>query len=424
MPSILVAVEPAFLSKETLHASAALARRQGLALVVAMLPSGRRPDRPEVVSGLQEVLRQLREEGFEVQERRLEGDAEKSLVACVREAEARLVVFADDPDSTRMEGLTGAVIRSLPATLLLVRDPGPLLKWARREHTLRVMLGLDFSPPSEAALSWTRSLHARGNVDLLVTHVSWLPGQRRRLGLTVPRDPQAEEDEIRRVLFRELEQFVGPLEGVRFGVRLSLGRTADAIAFTAAEEHADLVVVGTKQRHGISRLWHGSVAGGVLTEARTNVACVPLSSEPLPAPASRPVPRLKTVLAATDFSEAGDRAILMACSLLPNGGTLHAVHVADPSETAAGEAELLRRLRALECQAATAAGVAMVVEILRSRNPAEAICGRAERIGVDVLCLGYHGRTGLGRGTTTEAVLKLSGRPILVVKQMDAGGDD
>lgn len=421
MSPLVLAVEPAFLSAGTVRAAAALARLLEAPLVVAGLPSDGRPDRRDAAEGLEEALRLAREKGVEVIVRHLEGDPEKALVACVRETGAGIVVFADDPESTRIEGLTAALIRSLPAALLLVRDPEPLVAWAHGEQALRTLLAMDFSACSRTALSWILGLRARAPVDLELLHVSWLPGQRRRLGMTTPEDPRVEEAEVRRVLLREMAGFVGDAPEVRCAVRLSLGRTADALAFAAAEREAELVVVGTRQRHGLSRLWHGSVAGGVLTEVRTNVAVVPVSSPIVQTSGNGPLPRVRTVLAATDFSENGDRTVLRASTLLTSGGTVHLVHVVDPGLPVSAEAEILQRLQALECPAAVEAGVILVPEVLRSRNPAEALCARAERLGADVVCVGYRGRTGLGWGSVSDAVLRLSDRPVLVVKQEQGG---
>lgn len=409
MPSILVVVEPAFLAPDTVRAAAAIARRLGFSLLAAMLPPGRRPPKPEVSRALEELVASLQAEGLEVQRRTLEGDAEKCLVACVREADARLVIFADDPQSTRIEGLTGAVIRTLPTPLILVREPRCLTEWAQGSRVLKVMVAMDFNPASEAAFGWVRGLREFADCDVLAAHVSWLPGQRKRLGMTGPADPAAEEAEIRRVTLRDMAEFVGEPEGERFrySVRLSLGRTADAIAFMASDENADLVVVGMHQRAGVSRLWHGSVSGGVLSEARTNVACVPANAQTLPAPALRPLPRIASVLVATDFSEAGNRAVLYAYSLLPKGGTVYLVHVVEHGD----EADVAGRLRDLQPKVD---GVQSFVEVLRARNRAEAICALGERRGVDVLCVGAS-----GRGSVAEAILRTASRPVLLVKASD-----
>jgi len=417
VPSILVAVEPAFVSAGTLTASAALAQALGLSLVLARLPSEGRSDRPDAPGDLEAALQKVKDLGVRVQACPLQGEAETGLLGCVQEHQARLVVFAEDPQSTRIESLTGAIIRNLSTALLLVRDPEPLKRWALGEAALRTMLAMDFSACSQAALSWVQGLHSRLPVNLELLHVSWLPGQRRRLGMLNPREPhseEAEEAEIRQVLLREMAEFSGMPPGVRCSVGLSLGRTADAIAFAAAERASDLVVVGTRQRQGLSRLWHGSVAGGVLAEVRSNVAVVPLASESVSQVG--PVRLVRSVLAATDFSENGDRTVQAACSLLPDGGTVHLVHVVDPHLPEAAQSQLRSRLAALEVPTARAAGVRLEVEVLSSRTPAEAICARAERLGVDVVCVGYRGRTALGWGSVSDAVLKRSDRPVLVVK--------
>jgi hypothetical protein len=53
----------------------------------------------------------------------------------------------------------------------------------------------------------------------------------------------------------------------------------------AIEEQADLIVVGTHQWHGLSRLRHGSVSRGILRHAPMSVACVPtLGAAPIAGP--------------------------------------------------------------------------------------------------------------------------------------------
>jgi len=60
-----------------------------------------------------------------------------------------------------------------------------------------------------------------------------------------------------------------------------LGRPADHLAQVAAEDKTDLLVIGTHQRTGASRIWHGSVSHDVIARAPANVVVVPV-----PAPAA------------------------------------------------------------------------------------------------------------------------------------------
>jgi universal stress protein A len=57
--------------------------------------------------------------------------------------------------------------------------------------------------------------------------------------------------------------------------------------------------------------------------------------------------------------------------------------------------------------------------VLRHRNPYEEIVNTAKKIGVDLIIIGSHGYTGLGRlllGSTADRVLQYAPCPVLVVK--------
>ena len=56
-----------------------------------------------------------------------------------------------------------------------------------------------------------------------------------------------------------------------------LGRPADHLANLADEEQAGALVVGSHQRGGLARFWHGSVSHGAIDRARTNVFVIPES---------------------------------------------------------------------------------------------------------------------------------------------------
>jgi nucleotide-binding universal stress UspA family protein len=81
---------------------------------------------------------------------------------------------------------------------------------------------------------------------------------------------------VEQALERECAERLAPLAGAAT-TRLvgGLGRVADHLVQIAAEERADLVVVGNRQRSGLPRLWHGSVSHGVLDLSPTSVVCVP-----------------------------------------------------------------------------------------------------------------------------------------------------
>jgi nucleotide-binding universal stress UspA family protein len=96
----------------------------------------------------------------------------------------------------------------------------------------------------------------------------------------------------------------------------------------------------------------------------------------------------ETVVAATDFSPLGNRAVALGSAALQDGGTLHLVFVAPELPSPAEQTSLLERLRAL---VPAGEGVRVEAEVRVRGSPAgsdEAACilQTAERIGADLLC--------------------------------------
>jgi nucleotide-binding universal stress UspA family protein len=157
--------------------------------------------------------------------------------------------------------------------------------------------------------------------------------------------------------------------------------------------------------------------------------------------AAATVPRIASVLAPTDLSELGNAAVRWACALLAAGGRLHLLHVVhetDPpnplyahyspgrrppaAERAAQERDLAAALRGLLPADAAARGIDARIEIAHARDPAEAICAAAERLGVDAICLATHGRSGLSElvtGSVAREVAACARRPLYLVRLPD-----
>ena len=127
------------------------------------------------------------------------------------------------------------------------------------------------------------------------------------------------------------------------------------------------------------------------------------------------IPALRSVLVATDFSRAGNRAVPYAFTLLHGGGTVHLVTVgSDPRQAE----ELERRLRRLLPKDAEAQGRKVQVEVLSGQDVAATLLKAAERMDVDALCLGTHGHSGFKKlvlGSVAQEVLSRADRPVLLV---------
>jgi nucleotide-binding universal stress UspA family protein len=190
-----------------------------------------------------------------------------------------------------------------------------------------------------------------------------------------------------------------------------------------------LVVVGSHPRTVADRLMHGSVSHDVVRAVQLSVVCVPADEHPT-ATRARP----QNVLVATDFSAGGDAALPLAYSVVADHGVVHLVHVVpddasrspvDPSdifpdaspEPSSEAAAAQQRLLALIRPPTDGVGPVTRVHILRSNEPAVALTQAAERLNVDLICLGTHGHTGWRKtllGSVSSAVLSATQRPVLV----------
>ncbi len=127
----------------------------------------------------------------------------------------------------------------------------------------------DFSDSSAAAFDLACALARDYRATLVVAHVETPPMAIPTDGVALP--PILDEPAELRA---RLEQ-VRPVDvGVAVRHRLLSGTTADAILTAAAEEKADLIVMGTHGRGGLSRVLLGSVAEHVLRNASCPVLTV------------------------------------------------------------------------------------------------------------------------------------------------------
>lgn len=424
-------------------AAAALAQRWNapLDLVhVAALPADPRPRQK-----MKEEAARLKELGAEVRTAVLDGLPDEALVERADPTTCRLVVMASLGKRATERWVLGSVSERTAerarVPTLVVRDAATISAWARGERRLKVFVAFDFTRTADGALSWVKELQAIGACDLVVGFVDWLPEQRARLGGAGPVPLVANPAEVQAVLERDVrvraEELLGTGE-FRVRVEANWGRADVRLAEMAREEGSDLIVVGSHQYWGFERLWHGSVSRGVLHHAAMNVAIVPLAVARASVPETvRPVRR---VIVSTDFSDWANHAIAHGCALVPRGGTLHLVHVADPRALPGGvfaeqqdaadaadaasahRANLVAcedKLRALIPPEARSRGILAEVEVVEHRDAATGIMQAAERLGADVICIGSHGRTGRLKtllGSVTQRVLALSGRPLLVVR--------
>ena len=378
----------------------------------------------------------LRQLGAIVKERLLTGLPDEKLVELSRRPGTRLVVVSSLGHRAPARWLLGSVsertAERAAVPTLVVRDATPLVAWARGERTLKVFVAADFTVATEAALHWVKELKQLGPCEVVVGHVDWPPEQQARLGLGGPLPLTENPPEAQRILERDIIARTSEIFGAgtaRVRVVPGWGRADAALIELAREEQADILVTGTHQHQGLERLAGPSVSRGLLHHAPMSVVVVPTAPEVAHGLGS--IPQLCRVLAATDFSALGDRAIPYAYSTVPPGGVVKLLHVLPPSVSPRKsgrptekqhqqlKAQSVKKLRALIPAASEALGIHTEVEVVESRDAAAAISQAAEGFGAHVICLGSHGRSGIAKavlGSVAQAVLSQCCRPLLLVR--------
>ena len=414
----------AALSASTLAAGLARKKGETLWLVHVLNPDSVRafgkPLMEAAEAALGDEVKRLEKLGARVERALLTGEPAVEVEGVAKEKGASLVVTSAPTQEAPFLGVGGTVDRlaqSLTVPLLAVREAAALQAWVQGARPLRVMLGVDRSLPFEGAREWVRALRQWGPVEVVGGRVFWPEEEYQRLGLSHPLVYAEATPDLRQALEKETAALLAPLaEGgapPRFRLELGLGRIADHLVDVAAQEKADLLVVGTHHRRAFGRLW--SVSHHALRLARMSVVCVPTGAS---AGVEQPLPSYREVLVATDFSETGNRAVAHAFALVAPGGTVHLVHA---SEGAKGqEAELRKQLLAVVPRGAEAGGRRVQVEVLPpGKEVAASLVQAAERVGADAIVMGTLGRSGLKRavlGSVTQEVLGRTDRPVLVVK--------
>jgi nucleotide-binding universal stress UspA family protein len=299
---------------------------------------------------------------------------------------------------------------------------------------LQVMAALDGRPGGRAIVEFGRRLRATTPCDLTFVRLYWPPEECRRLGLHGPRDFLQGVPEVVADLERGLSAQVGILPGsgrTSFAVEAAWGEPAGRLFEVAHQRKPGLLVVGAETRHGWGLMTHVPVAEHVARQA----AELPVVFVP-PLAAGSPdseVPIIMNVLAATDLSPAGNRAVRFAYALLAGqGGVVELCYVheralasppyayeSDQGQLSpAARAQLEERLRALIPPEERSLGITTNLRIIDGGKAGPALVQAAERLWVHAIVVGSRGRGGAARallGSVSDHVVHHAARPVFVV---------
>jgi nucleotide-binding universal stress UspA family protein len=132
-----------------------------------------------------------------------------------------------------------------------------------------ILCPVDFSAASEHAFELACALARDYGARLVVLHVYTPQVVPFAEGVI----PPADDSELQQVR-QTLENLQAPDRGFQFERRIARGSAAEVILRTIHELDADMVVLGTHGRTGLSRLLMGSVAERVLRQAPCPVLIV------------------------------------------------------------------------------------------------------------------------------------------------------
>ena len=129
----------------------------------------------------------------------------------------------------------------------------------------------DGSEHADRALDYARNLAEANSAELVAAHVREIT-----VGRSAGYPVQIDEDEIEQKLQRQAKDLKDSGINARYEqIGASYGGAAHAIAELAANDHADLVVVGTRGHGAVTGLLLGNVTQRLLSVATCPVLAVP-----------------------------------------------------------------------------------------------------------------------------------------------------
>jgi nucleotide-binding universal stress UspA family protein len=284
----------------------------------------------------------------------------------------------------------------------------------------RILVPVDYSAPSEAALAFARLTARMFDSHLHVLHV---------LDPIFLRAVVANLQDRRAAALKRLHDHLNDEDHQRFHAVTAIEESsvpADEIERYAKRHDIDLIVMGTHGHRGVAHALLGSVAERVVRVAPCPVITV---REPQ-APGDTGLQPPARILVPTDFSPPSDRALEHAQALArKSGASIHLLHVLeDLVDTASFGTEVFvpdsPEVRAARLQAArerlaarTAVGAGdprVTTEVVVGAG-ARTIVRYAAEQHFDLIVMGTHGRTGLAHllmGSVAEGVVRTANCPV------------
>ena len=301
----------------------------------------------------------------------------------------------------------------------------------------RIVVPLDHSDISEAAVPLAAHLARRRGIPLVLVHVLEMSPE-----FTAYVHGVAEVDamiELEETSKQYLTRIAGDIEGVEVSTIVLRGRPAARLVEYVDELHDSIIVMGSHGRAGFRRMMTGSVAARVVQAATVPVIVVRPEDED----GAVQVPEaIRKVLVPLDGSDFAEHALESVYELVQTEGVM--VRLVRVSELAVYPSTMYGAASYEAVDAYMAAIQAESEDYLKSKvaefegrpgtmswevrdgTTSTAILEAARDFGADLIAMSTHGRTGFRRflmGSVAEQVLREAGIPVMMVgpADVDAG---
>jgi uncharacterized protein len=297
---------------------------------------------------------------------------------------------------------TELAVAAATAALAARRRPLRLSPIGRFDHVLVATDGSEFSA---GAIRVGTRFAKRNNAELTTMSMVMIDLETEGMAADVIEKAGAE---ARQVL--AAAQAAARAEGYDTRIELREGvNPHKEIVRLADDQHADLIVMGRRGRRGLALMMVGESTRKVIGYADCSVLVVPRAAGIWQ----------KRILVATDGSRHGERAAEAAGQIakifsLP----ISVVSVLRPKFDDVRRAEARLEVDRVK-DALALEGIEVDSAILDDADPAAAMVELARQRGADLIVMGSHGRTGLGRlllGSVAERVIGKATCPVLLVK--------
>jgi nucleotide-binding universal stress UspA family protein len=288
-----------------------------------------------------------------------------------------------------------------------------------------IVVGCDLSQGSDGAIDRAIELAEQHRADIVLVHAQADDAPIEHVDNEMLKQIGEVSAAVRVEEARQLADKLTVIQarGLKADVISRIGPPAEILSKAAVERHAQLIIVGTHGRTGISRFLIGSQATEVIRHATCDVL---VCRGPSRGPFAKP-------LVATDFSPASMRAMERTSALCQPGAPLELVHAwqlpaGSWGATLLGQARFPwstvrdavlsgAKAQADKLVASTTLPNPLHVELVQG-PPAQVITAAAERGGHDLIAVGAHGHRGVRRlllGSVAESTLRHAPCSVLVV---------